>query len=328
MNLKPPHRRHFLHLAAAATTLSTASRFAWALDYPTRPVRIIVGYPPGGTTDISARLMGQLLSERLGQPFIIENRPGAGSNIAAEVVSKAPPDGYTLFPASAANAFNSTIYNNLNFNFVRDFAPIAGFLRVPNVMLVNMSVPASSLPEFIAYAKANPGKINMATAGKGSTPHVFGELFEIMAGVKLITVHYRGGGPALTDLLGGQVQLMFDPLGEGIAYVKAGRLRALAVTSHKRSPTLPDIPAIGEFIPSFEASGWSGLSAPWNTPVDIIDRLNQQINAGLANPKMKAQLADLGAAPMPMTPTEFGKFIAGETEKWAKVIKAANIKPE
>ena len=321
-------RRKFLHLAAGTAALPVVARVARAQSYPTRPVRIIVGYPPGGTTDISARLMGQWLSERLGQPFIIENRPGAGSNIAAEAVSKAPPDGYILFPASAANAFNATIYDNLNFNFLRDFAPIAGFLRVPNVMLVNMSVPASSLPEFIAYAKANPGKINMATAGKGSTLHVFGELFEIMAGVKLITVHYRGGGPALTDLLGGQVQLMFDPLGEGIGYIKAGKLRALAVTSDRRSPALPDIPAVGEFVPNFEASGWSGLSAPKSTPVDIIDRLNQQINAGLADPKMKTQLADLGAAPMPMTPAEFGKFIADETEKWGKVIRSANIKAE
>ena len=326
--MKLPHRRHFLHLAAGAIALASASRTALALDYPTRPVRIIVGYPPGGTTDISARLMGQWLSERLGQPFIIENRPGAGSNIAAEAVSKASPDGYTLFPASAASAFNATIYDNLNFDFIRDFAPIAGFLRVPNVMLVNTSVPARTVPEFIAYAKANPGKINMATAGKGSTLHVFGELFEIMAGVKLITVHYRGGGPALTDLLGGQVQLMFDPLGEGIGHIKAGELRALAVTSETRSPALPDIPTIGEFIPGFEGSGWSGLSAPRNTPVVIIDRLNQHINAGLADPKMKAQLADLGAAPMPMTPADFGKFIAEETEKWGKVIRAANIKPD
>jgi tripartite-type tricarboxylate transporter receptor subunit TctC len=308
--------------------LATALRTASALDYPTRPVRIIVGYPPGGTTDISARLMGQWLSEHLGQQFIIENRPGAGGNMAAEVVSKAPPDGYTLYPASAGNAFNATIYDNLNFNFVRDFAPIAGFLRVPNVMLVNLSVPAKSVPEFIAYAKANPGKINMGTAGKGSSLHVFGELFEIMAVIKLITVHYRGGGPALTDLLGGQVQVMFDPLGEGIGHVKAGRLRALAVTSGTRSPALPDVPTVGEFIPGFEASGWSGLSAPRNTPVEIIDRLNQQITAGLADPKMKARLADLGAAPMPMTPADFGKLIAEETEKWAKVIRTANIRRE
>ena len=321
-------RRQFLHLAASGVALTTVSRAASALDYPTRPVRIVVGYPPGGTTDISARLMGQWLSERFGQPFIIENRPGAGSNIAAEVVSKAPPDGYTLFPASAANAFNATIYDNLNFNFIRDFAPIAGFLRVPNVMLVNMAVPARFVPEFITYAKANPSKINMATAGKGSTLHIFGELFEIMAGVSLVTVHYRGGGPALTDLLGGQVQLMFDPLGEGIGHIKAGRLRALAVTSGNRSPALPDIPTVGEFIPGFEASGWSGLSAPRNTPDDVIDKLNQHINAGLADPKMKAQLADLGAEPMPMTPTDFGKLIAEETEKWAKVIRTANIKPD
>jgi tripartite-type tricarboxylate transporter receptor subunit TctC len=321
-------RRKFLRLAAGAAALPVLPRAASALDYPTKPVHIIVGFPPGGTTDVSARLMGRWLSERLGQPFIIENRPGAGGNIAAEVVSKAPPDGYTLFPASAANTFNATIYDNLNFNFVRDFAPVAGFLRVPNVMVVNLSVPAKSVPEFIAYAKANPGKINMATAGKGSTLHVFGELFEMMAGVKLITVHYRGGGPALTDLLGGQVQLMFDPLGEGIGHVKAGRLRALAVTSKTRSPALPDVPTIGEFIPGFEANGWSGLSAPRNTPIDIIDRLNQQINAGLADPKLKAQLADLGATPMPMTPSDFGKFIVEETEKWAKVIRTANIKPE
>jgi tripartite-type tricarboxylate transporter receptor subunit TctC len=272
--------------------------------------------------------MGQLLSASLGQPFIIENRPGAGSNIAAEAVSKAAPDGYTLFPASAANAFNATIYDNLNFNFIRDFAPIAGFLRVPNVMLVNMTVPAKSVPEFIAYAKANPGKINMATAGKGSTLHAFGELFEMMAGIKLITVHYRGGGPALTDLLGGQMQVMFDPLGEGIGFVKAGKLRALAVTSIARSPALPDVPAVAEFMPGFEASGWSGLTAPRGTPMEIVNKINQAINAGLQEPKMKARLADLGAAPMPMAPSEFGGFIADETTKWAKVIKSANIKPE
>jgi tripartite-type tricarboxylate transporter receptor subunit TctC len=321
-------RRKFLHLAAGAAALPALPRTASALDYPTRPVRIIVGFPPGGTTDISARLMGQWLSERLGQSFVVENRPGAGSSIAAEMVTKAAPDGYTLFPASAANAFNATIYDNLNFNFVRDLAPVAGFLRVPNVMVVNMSVPAKTVPEFIAYAKANPGKINMATAGKGSTPHVFGELFKMMTGVDLVTVHYRGGGLALTDLLAGRVQVMFDPMGEGIGYVRAGKLRALAVTSVAPSPALPDVPTVAEFVPGYEASGWSGLSAPKNTPAEIIAKLNQEIGAGLADAKLQARLADLGAVPMAMTPADFGKLIADETEKWAKVIRAANIKPE
>jgi tripartite-type tricarboxylate transporter receptor subunit TctC len=321
-------RRKFLYLSAGAAALPAVSRIAWAQTYPARPVRIIVGFPPGGTTDISARLMGQWLSERLGQSFVVENRPGAGSSIAAEMVTKAAPDGYTLFPAAAANAFNATIYDNLNFNFVRDLAPVAGFLRVPNVMVVNTSVPAKTVPDFIAYAKANPGKINMATAGKGSSPHVFGELFKMMTGVDLVTVHYRGGGPALTDLLAGRVQVMFDPVGEGIGYVKAGKLRALAVTSAVPSPALPDVPTVAEFVPGYEASGWSGLSAPKNTPAEIITKLNQEIGAGLADAKLQARLADLGAAPMAMTPAEFGKFIADETEKWAKVIRAANIKPE
>jgi tripartite-type tricarboxylate transporter receptor subunit TctC len=303
-------------------------RGASALDYPMRPVRIVVGFPPGGTTDISARLMGQWLSERLGQSFVVENRPGAGSSIAAEMVMKAAPDGYTLFPASAANAFNATIYDNLNFNFVRDLAPVAGFLRVPNVMVVNTSVPAKTVREFIADAKANPGKINMATAGKGSTPHVFGELFKMMTGVDLVTVHYRGGGAALTDLLAGRVQVMFDPMGEGIGYVRAGKLRALAVTSVAPSPALPDVPTVAEFVPGYEASGWSGLSAPKNTPAEIIAKLNQEIGAGLADAKLQARLADLGAVPMAMTPADFGKLITDETEKWAKVIRAANIKPE
>lgn len=321
-------RRQFLQLAASAITLPAIARIALAQTYPSRPVHIIVGFPPGGTTDISARLMGQWLSERLGQPFIIENRPGAGSNIGAELVAKSAPDGYTLFPGSAANAFNETIYDNLNFNFIRDFAPIAGILRVPNVMLVNLSVPAKSVPEFIAYSKANPGKLNMATAGKGSSPHVFGELFKMMAGVELITVHYRGGGPALNDLLGGQVQVMFDPLGEGIGHVRSGKLRALAVTGASRSSALPDVPTVGEFVPGYEANGWSGLTAPRNTPADIIDKLNRKINAGLADPQMKERLADLGSTPMPTSPVEFGKLIADETEKWGQVIRAAKIKAE
>jgi tripartite-type tricarboxylate transporter receptor subunit TctC len=321
-------RRKFLHLAAGAVALPVMPRIAKAQAYPARPVHIIVGFPPGGTTDVSARLMGQWLSERLGQSFVVENRPGAGSSIAAETVTKAAPDGYTLFPASAANAFNATIYDNLSFNFVRDLAPVAGFLRVPNVMVVNTSVTAKTVPDFIAYAKANPGKINMATAGKGSSPHVFGELFKMMTGVDLVTVHYRGGGPALTDLLAGRVQVMFDPVGEGIGYVKAGKLRALAVTSAAPSPALPDVPTVAEFVSGYEASGWSGLSAPKNTPAEIIAKLNQEIGAGLADANLQARLADLGAAPMAMTPADFGKLIADETEKWAKVIRAANIKPE
>ncbi|MGB9393103.1 MAG: tripartite tricarboxylate transporter substrate binding protein [Xanthobacteraceae bacterium] len=321
-------RRTFLHLAAAAAALPAMPRVASTLDYPSRPVRIIVGFAPGGTSDISARLVGQWLSERLGRQFITENKTGAAGIIAAEYVVKAAPDGYTLLAFASAAAINATLYTNLNFNFIRDVAPVASILRVPNVILVNPSFPAATVPEFIAYARANPGKINMATAGIGSTPHIFGELFKMMTGVNLLTVHYRGGGPALTDLLGGQVQVMFDPVGEAVGYIKAGRLRALAVTSATRLPALPDIPTVGDFVPGYEAEGWSGMGAPRNTPVEIIDTLNKEINAGLADPKMKARLVDLGSTPLAQSPGDFGKLFADEIKKWAKVIQFANIKAE
>ena len=321
-------RRKFLHLAAGAAALPVLPRIASALDYPTRPARIIVGYAAAGPTDITGRLVGQWLSQRLGQQFIVENRPGAGSNIGTELVVQAPPDGYTLLLVTTTNAINATLYDKLNFNFIRDVAPIGSIMRTANVMLVNPSSPAKTVPEFIAYAKANPGKINMATAGVGSPPHVYGELFKAMTGVDLISVHYRGGGPGLVDLLGGQVQVMFEGVISSIGYIRAGKLRALAVTSAHRLDALPDIPTVGEFVPGYEASGWFGLGVPKNTPAQIIDTLNREIDAELADPTMKARIADLGGSPMSMTPAAFGKFIADETEKWGKVIRAANIKAE
>ena len=321
-------RRKFLHLAAGAAALPVLPRIASALDYPTRPVRIIVGYAAAGPTDIAGRLVGQWLSQRLGQQFIVENRPGAGSNIGTELVVQAAPDGYTLLLVTTTNAINATLYDKLNFNFIRDVAPIGSIMRTTNVMLVNPSSPAKTVPEFIAYAKANPGKINMATAGIGSPPHVYGELFNAMTGAGLIAVHYRGGGPGLVDLLGGQVQVMVEGVISSIGYVRAGKLRALAVTSATRLDALPGIPTVGEFVPGYEASGWFGLGAPKTTPAQIINTLNREIDAELADPTMKARIADLGGSPMAMTPAEFGKFIAVETEKWGKVIRAANIKPE
>ena len=288
----------------------------------------MVGFAAGGPNDISARLMGQWLSERLSQQFVVENRPGAGGNVATELVVRAPADGYTLLLVPAPAAINATLYDNLSFNFIRDIAPVAGILRVPEVMVVNPSVPANTVPEFIAYAKANPGKINMASAGNGSVPHVAGELFKFMAGVDLVRVGYRGGGPALIDLLGGQVQVMFEPTLSTIAYIRAGKLRALAVTSATRSPALPDVPTMSEFIPGYEATAWFGIGAPKDTPTEIIGRLNTEVNAGLADPKIKERLADLGGVPMPMTPVEFAKLIADETEKWGKVVRAANIKAD
>ena len=321
-------RRGFLRLGAGAAALPVLPRMASALDYPTRPVHIIVGYAPGGTNDISARMMGQWLSERLGRQFVIENRPGAASNLATEAVVHAPPDGYTLLLANTSNAINATLYANLNFDFIRDIAPVAGIMRSPLVMVVNPSVPAKSVPEFIAYAKANPGKLNMGSAGSGSTTQIFGELFKMLSGVNLVQVSYRGGGPAFIDLLGGQVQVMFVGFTELIGYIKAGKLRALAVTTAARSLALPDIPTVGEFVAGYEASGWFGVGAPRNTPAEIIDTLNKEINAGLADPKMKAQLADLGGTPLADSPAEFGKLISDETEKWAKVIRAAGIKAE
>jgi tripartite-type tricarboxylate transporter receptor subunit TctC len=325
--LKLP-RRQFLHLAAGAAALPTLSRIARAQTYPTRPVRIIAGFPPGGGVDIAARLIGQSLSERLGQQFVIDNRPGAGSNIGTEAVVKAPPDGYTLLLVGTYNAVNTTLYEKLNFNFLRDIAPVASISRVPNVMAVHPSFPAKTVPEFIAYAKANPGKINMASAGNGASEHVLGELFKMMAGVDLVHVPYRGASPALTDLLGGQVQVMFSTMPASIQYIRAGNLRALAVTTATRSEALPDISAVSEFVPGYEASTWYGVGVPKNTPTEIVQKLNKEIIAALADPKLKARLADLGAEPMPMTPVEFEKFVADETEKWGKVIRAANIKAE
>jgi tripartite-type tricarboxylate transporter receptor subunit TctC len=321
-------RRRFLHLAAGAVALPTVSRFAWAQTYPSRPVRVIVGFAPGGATDIMGRLMGQWLSERLGRPFLIENRAGAGSNVGTEVVVNASRDGHTLLVATVGNAINAMLYDKLNFNFMRDIAPVGGIHREPHVIAVTPSLPVKTVPEFIAYAKADPGKVNMASGGVGSGNHIFGELFSMMTGVRLTHVPYRGGGPALIDLLGGQVQVQFASMSSSIGYVRDGRLRALAVTTATRSSVLPDIPTVAEFVPGYEASFWSGIGAPKNTPAEIVDKLNKEINAGLADPKMRQRIADLGGVPMPMTPAEFGKFIADETAKWAKVIRAANIKVE
>jgi tripartite-type tricarboxylate transporter receptor subunit TctC len=321
-------RRNFLHLAAGAAALPAVSRFAWAQEYPTKPVRIIVGFAPGGGADIAARLIGQWLSERLGQSFVIENRPGAGSNIATEAVVRAPSDGYTLLLVSAPAAINATLYEKLSFNFIRDIAPVASISHVPHVMVVHPSFPAKTVPEFIAYAKANAGKINMASAGNGSTPHVAGELFKMMAGVNLIHVPYRSAGPALTDLLGGQVQVMFDNMASSIEHIRAGKLRPLAVTTTMRSETLPDVPTVSEFVPGYEVSNWFGVGAPKATPAEILDRLNKEIHASLADPKLRARLAYLGGTPLVGSPADFGKLIAAETEKWAKVIRAANIKPD
>jgi tripartite-type tricarboxylate transporter receptor subunit TctC len=320
-------RRRFLHLAAGAAALPAASRIATAQTYPSRPVRIVVGFPPGGPTDTAARLIGQSLSERFGQ-FVIENRPGAGSNIGTEAVVRAPPDGHTLLLAASANAINATLYDKLNFNFIRDIAPVAAINREPLVMLVNPSFPAKTVPEFIAYARANPGKINMASAGNGTPAHVSGELFKMMTGVDMVHVPYRGAGPALTDLLGGQVQAMFPGMSSSIEHVRAGKLRALAVTTASRSDALPDIPTVGDFIPGYEASTWSGIGAPKGTPAEIIDKLNKEINAGLVDPKVKARLANMGSTALPGSPADFGKLIADETEKWGKVVKFSGAKPD
>ena len=322
------HRRNFLHLAAGAAVLPALSGIARADSYPSRAVHIIVGFAAGGPNDISARLIGQWLSQRLSQQFVVENRTGAGGNIATELVVRSPADGYTLLLVPAPAAINATLYRSLNFNFIRDIAPIGGIVSVPEVLVVNPAVPAKTVPELIAYAKANPGKINMASAGVGSVPHVAGELFKFMTGLNLITVGYRGGGPALVDLLAGQVQMMFEPTLSTLPHIRAGKLRALAVTSAKRSAALPDVPTVGEFVAGYEATAWFGLGAPKGTPAEILDKLNREVNAGLADAKIKAQLADLGGAPMPMTRAEFGTFIATETEKWAKVIKFANIKAD
>ncbi len=304
------------------------SRFARAQLYPTRPVRLIVGAPAAGPVDISARLIAQWLSDRLGHQFIVDNRPGAGGNIGTEAVVHAPADGYTLLMAYASNAINATLYERLNYDFVRDIAPVSGVNRIALVMEVHPSFPARSAPELIAYAKANPGKLNMGSPGNGTGPHLAGELFKMMAGVEMIHVPYRGSGPMLTDLLGGQVQVAFDGLSSSIEYIKAGRLRPLAVATASRSPALPDLPALSEYVPGYEASGWCGVAAPRRTPVEIIDRLNREINAGLADARIKARFADLGEAVLPGSAADFGRFIADETEKWAKVVRFSGAKPD
>jgi tripartite-type tricarboxylate transporter receptor subunit TctC len=322
-----PTRRQALHLAGAAIPF-TASWIARADSYPSRPVRIIVGYAAGGAPDVMARLIGRWLSDRLGQPFVVENKPGASGRIATESVIRAPADGYTLLLVALPDAVNATLYQNLNDSFARDVAPIAATSRDPDVMLVNPAFPAKSVPEFIAYAKANSGKINMASPGVGSSPHMAGELFNFMTGIDMTHVAYRGSAPALTDLLGGQVQVFFAPIAASLAYVKAGKLRALAVTTAVRSDALADIPTVADFVPGFEVSGWFGIGAPKDVPAAIVDRLNTEINAGLNDPATKARLADLGASAFVLSPSEFGRFIADEIKKWANVIKFANIKPE
>lgn len=321
-------RRDFLRGVASAAALPALPRAAAALDYPTRPVHLISGYAAGGVVDIVARLIGAQLSERLGQTFIVEDRPGAGSNLATEMVARAAPDGYSLLLSSSSNSWNATLYDKLSFDFIRDMAPVATITHSLNVMEVHPSVPAKTVPEFIAYAKANPGKINMASAGQGSSPHLYGELFKIMTGVDLVTVQYRGGGPALPDLLAGQCQVMFDSIVSSIEHIRAGRLRPLAVTSANRASVLPDIPAVAEFVPGYEGTGWQGISAPKNTPAEVIEKINRAVNAALATPDFTARLKDLGAEPFVSSPGEFGSFNAAYTEKWAKVIRAANIRAE
>jgi len=320
-------RRKFLQLAAGAAALPAWPHIARAQPYPSRPVRIIVGWAAGGAPDTIGRLMAQWLSERLGQQFVMDNRPGAGGNIATEAVVRAPADGYTLLLATVGDAISATFYDKLNFNFIRDIAPVASLVHGPGVMVVNPSFPAKTVPEFIAYAKANPGKINMASP-TGSTPHLYGELFKMMAGIDMIHVPYRGAPQALADLIGGQVQVIFDPIVNSIEHIRAGRLRALAVTTTNRSELLPDIPAIGEFLPGYEASAWHGIGAPRNTPTELVELLNKQINAGLADAKMKTRIADLGYQAYATSPAEFAKFIGEETDKWAKIVKISGAKAE
>jgi tripartite-type tricarboxylate transporter receptor subunit TctC len=321
-------RRRFLHLAGGAVALPALSRTAAALDYPTQPVRIVVGFAPGGTTDVVARLIGQYLSQRLGQPFVVGNRPGAGTNIATEEVLRARPDGYTLLLVTVSNAINASLFKDIGFNFLQDAAPVSGIMQVPNVVVVNPAVPVRTLPEFIAYAKTNPGKINMASGGVGSSSHVSGELFCMMAGIDLVHVPYRGEAPALTDMVTGQTQVMFDLLSASIGFIRDGKLRPLAVTSAARSDTLPGLPAVAEFLPGYEATSFEGLAVSKGTPGDIVDRLNKEVNAALADAAFQARLSDLGGQPIPGSPDDFGKLVARDTEKWAKVIKFANIKPE
>ena len=324
--MKLLHRRHFLQLAAGVTAVPAMSRITCAEAYPSRPARIICGFPAGTSSDISSRLIGQWLSQRLGQQFVVEDRPGAGTNIATEAVVHAAPDGYTLLWVTQTNAINATAYGNLNFNFIRDIAPVASVMRVPAVVMVNPGVPAKTIPEFIAYAKANPGKINMSSPGIGSINHVAGELFKMMAGVDLVHVPYRTS--QFPDLLGGQVQVTFNPLPSSLDFIRSGKLRALAVTSATSADALPGVPPVAEFVPGYEAVAWFGIGVPKATPPEIVDKLNAAINAGLTDPQFKARLVDLGGVPTPMSPADFAKQVADETEKWAKVVKAANIKPE
>jgi len=321
-------RRQFLHLAAGAAALPAVSRIARAQVYPARPVRVVIGFPAGAGGDIVIRIIGQWLSERLGQPFVVDNRPGAGGNIATEAVVRAPPDGYTLLLATPPNVINATLYEKLNFNFINDIAPIAGLTLLPNVMVVHPSVPAKTVPEFIAYAKANPGKINMASFGNGTSAHLAGELFKMMSGIDMVHVPYRGAPPAMTDLLSGHVQVCFASTPVSIEHIRAGKLRALAVTAATRWEGLPDIATVNDFLPGYEATVWFGVGAPKNTPAAIIDKLNKEINAALADPKTKARLADLGGAVMVGSPADFGKFIADETERWARVVKFSGAKPD
>jgi tripartite-type tricarboxylate transporter receptor subunit TctC len=321
-------RRRFLQLAASAPALPALCRLARAQTYPSRPVHLLVGYAAGGVNDIVARLTGQMVSERLGQQFIIENRPGAGSNLATEAVVRASPDGYTLLEASTSNAWNATIYQNLKFDFIRDIAPVASTVQTYNVMVVNPSLPAKTVPELIAYAKANPGKINVGSAGTGSSPHLYGELFKAMTGVDMVTVHYRGDGPAIPEVIAGRTQVMFGSVVTWIEQIKAGTVRALAVTSATRTQLLPDLPPVSEFVPGYEGIGWQGIGAPRGTPAEIIDKLNVAINAGLADPKFKSRFTDLGAETFAGSPADFGRFIVDYTEQWAKVIRAAGVKAE
>jgi tripartite-type tricarboxylate transporter receptor subunit TctC len=326
--MKSFQRRQFLRLAASAVALPAMSRVAGAQAYPSRPVRLLVGFAPGGGTDLMARLVQQGLSERLGQQVVVENRPGAGTNIATEAVVNATPDGYTLLAASLANAGNATLYNNLKFNFIRDTTPVAGIALDPFVLEVTPSLPAKTIPELIAYAKANPGKVNMGSGGVGSGNQLTGEMFKTMTGVDLVHVPYRGAGPAMVDLMGGQVQVMFNTMGASLQYVKGGKLRALGVATKTRQAALPDVPTVAEFVPGYEASFWTGVAAPKGTPPEIVDKLNKAVNAALADPVVKGRLAEWGATPLAGSPADFGKFIADETEKWGKVIRAANIKAE
>ena len=321
-------RRRFLQIAAGAAALPAVSRIARAQSYPTRPVRLIIGYPPGGSADITARLTGQWLSERLGQPVVVESRPGAATNLATEAVVRAAPDGYTLLLVAPANAINATLYDKLSFDSLRDLVPVAGIIRFPNVVVVNPSLPVKTIPELIAYAKANPGKLNMASSGNGSTIHMSGELFKMLTGITMVHVPYRGGAPALTDLMGGQVQVMFDNIPTSAEHVKAGKLRGLAVTSAARSEVLPDLPTVADFLPGYEASAWYGLGAPKGTPDEIVDKVNKAMNAILADPKSQARFKELGASLLPGSPADFGKLLAEETEKWGKVVKFSGAKPD